>query len=211
VRARGGLVSYKATPGGEIPYELNISYRDAIAEEGLDTESRARKFLASQAILLSLAGVPGIYVHSLIGSGNYQRGVELTGRSRSINREKLSYGELEAELKQPGTLRNLIFEGFGRMLRSRRRPAFHPAGNQVVLPADRALFVVQRTAPDGSDSVLCVINTGGRSATLAVARHFSKDLIGGKALTAPEGGGLRRVTLAPWQAVWLARDAGGQA
>ncbi len=211
VRERGGLVSYKATPEGEIPYELNISFRDAIAEEGLDVERRARKFLASQAILLSLAGVPGIYAHSLIGSGNYRRGVEITKRNRTINREKLSYGELTAELEQPGSLRNLIFEGFRRMLQARRRPAFHPAGSQLVLPADRALFVVQRTAPGGSDCVLCAINTGGKSATLTVDRRFSRDLLSGTALEEAEGGGARRVVLSAWQVVWLVQEPDGRA
>ena len=58
VKDRGGLVSYKATPDGDIPYELNISYRDAIAEDSLSPEMRSAKFLSSQAVMLSMAGVP---------------------------------------------------------------------------------------------------------------------------------------------------------
>ncbi|RLC54282.1 MAG: sugar phosphorylase, partial [Chloroflexota bacterium] len=69
--AHGGYVSYKANPdGSQTVYELNISYFDALSDpngpEPLDWQ--VRRFLASQAIMLSLAGVPGIYVHSLFGS-----------------------------------------------------------------------------------------------------------------------------------------------
>ncbi len=210
VRERGGLVSYKATPDGEVPYELNVSYRDAVAEPGLEPERRARKFLASQAVLLSLAGVPGIYVHSLIGSGNWREGVERTGHARSINREKLAYAQLAAEFERPGSLRNLIFEGFSRMLRARRRPAFHPGGAQVVLPAERAIFALERTASDGSDRVLCAVNTSGRSVKLAVEGNFTVDLLGGGAFDALRAPGPRQVSLAPWQAVWLARESDRQ-
>ena len=54
-------------------------------------------------------GVPGIYIHSLLGSRNDHEGVNETGRYRSINREKLNRYELEKEILEEGSLRNLIF------------------------------------------------------------------------------------------------------
>lgn len=160
VQERGGRVSYKATPQGDVPYELNINYRDAVAEEGLSQEDRARKFLASQGIMLSLAGVPGIYVHSFLGSGNWQEGVAQTGHNRSINREKLDADVLERELAGEDTLRGKIFYGYKRMLSARRseaaRGAFHPQASQRVLEADPGLFTVIR-----DNRVLCLHNVTG--------------------------------------------------
>lgn len=203
-KERGGLVSYRATPSGEVPYELNISYRDAVAEEGLPEQERARKFLASQAVLLSLLGVPGIYIHSLLGSGNWREGAESTGRNRSINREKLAYPALEAELRREGSLRRRIFDGYLRMLRVRQRPAFHPAGEQVVLPVEGPLFALLRRSPDGSDSVVCAINLSSRPQSIVVDPAFREELIDGGTLEGRIERGGRRLSLAPWQVAWLA-------
>ena len=219
VKERGGLVSYKATPDGEIPYELNVSYRDAVAEESLGTGARAQKFLASQAFLLSLAGVPAIYVHSLIGSGNDRAGFEATGRNRTINREKLDYAAVAQELDQGGTLRNLIYSGYRRMLLARRAPAFHPQAAQELLPAQGPLFAVTRGASEqGGDGareggagrrVLSLINTGGGRALFdyhgATLPAEATDRITGRQvhLQALGTNGGRRVELAPWEVLWL--------
>src|SRR6056297_990733 len=134
---RGGFINYKATPEGDIPYEMNITYFNGIAEKNLADSVRARKFLASQAIMLTMQGVPGIYVHSLLGSENFIEGVKQTGQNRTINREKLSFPDLDRELNTPGSLRYRIFEGFRSMLRARRgTPAFHPSGGMEILPSE---------------------------------------------------------------------------
>jgi sucrose phosphorylase len=99
--AHGGLVSYKQNPDGtQSPYEMNINYFDALSRlpsplggragdegesESLDLQSS--RFIASQAIMLSLIGVPGIYFHSLFGSRGWMEGVKISGHNRTINRE----------------------------------------------------------------------------------------------------------------------------
>ncbi|GIQ61615.1 sucrose phosphorylase [Paenibacillus cisolokensis] len=91
VQRRGGFVSYKHNGDGtQSPYELNINYFDALSDADDDEDRKVSRFLAAQTILLSLAGVPGIYVHSLLGSRSDLKGVEATGRYRSINRENCS-------------------------------------------------------------------------------------------------------------------------
>jgi len=158
-KERGGFINYKSTPEGEIPYEMNITYLGAIAEKELPVSVRARKFLASQALMLTLRGVPGIYVHSLLGSENYPAGVKQTGQNRSINREKLSYSEVMQELNTPGTLRNRIFSGFQDMLKIRRQePSFHPAGRMQVMPTQPNVLCILRISPDNSECVLTFIN-----------------------------------------------------
>jgi sucrose phosphorylase len=60
-------------------YELNISYFDALGGDALDVALHVRRYLSSQAIMLALPGVPGIYFHSLVGTSNDHKGVEDVG------------------------------------------------------------------------------------------------------------------------------------
>jgi sucrose phosphorylase len=164
--AYGGRVSYKTNAdGSESVYELNITLYDALNDPNrpqLDLD--VRRFLASQAIMLSLAGVPGIYVHSLFGSRNCCRCVEETGRARSINREKFQRADLEARLADPTSIQHQVFRGYLHLLRQRAMlPAFHPHAAQRVLGLHSALFSLVRSAPSHLTSgkvetVLCVVN-----------------------------------------------------
>lgn len=209
---RGGHINYKSTPEGEIPYEMNITYLDAVAEKDLDVSVRARKFLASQAIMLSLRGVPGIYVHSLLGSENYHEGVELTGQNRSINREKLDYNEVIEELNTPGTLRNRIFSGFTAMLEARRSSkAFHPSGTMEVLELDEQVLSLVRCSEDGEERVVVLINVTPHPVKLGFpitklkkpVKNTYTNLIGGKTLVGDMGGEKLVFHLEPYGVYWL--------
>ena len=104
--AHGGCVSFKSeADGSQSAYELNISYFDALSDpSGAEPISlQVQRFMASQAILLSLVGVPGIYIHSLFGSRSDYAGIQASGRYRSVNREKFHQGPFEATLAQAGT------------------------------------------------------------------------------------------------------------
>jgi len=86
----GGRVSYKDNGDGtRSPYELNINYQDALAGSEENDKLRIAKFLIAQTILLSMQGVPGIYIHSLLGSRNDYYGVETSGiKCQLINWKK---------------------------------------------------------------------------------------------------------------------------
>ncbi|MGB5736517.1 MAG: sugar phosphorylase, partial [Thiohalocapsa sp.] len=87
VEQRGGLVSRRSNPDGSTtPYELNITYFDAVGVPG-DLAASVARFLCAQTIAMSLQGVPGIYFNSLLGASNNLAGVEQTGRARTINRQ----------------------------------------------------------------------------------------------------------------------------
>ena len=89
--------------------------------------------MASQAILLSIVGMPGIYIHSLLGSGNWIEGIEESGINRRINREQLDYKELINNLKMDYVKHN-IFEGYKKLIKLRiSQSAFHPFANQEVI------------------------------------------------------------------------------
>src|SRR5215211_2704320 len=161
--AHGGHVSYKTNPdGSQGAYELNITLFDALSDPQDHTESIERKidrFVCANAIMLALQGVPGIYVHSLVGSHNYHAGVRATGRFRSINREKWDRAALERRLGDPTDSASMVFARMSRLIGLRRsQPPFHPNRPQRVIADVDPFFVVLRSSPDGREHVLCVQN-----------------------------------------------------
>ncbi|NOK79066.1 MAG: sugar phosphorylase [Chloroflexi bacterium AL-N5] len=160
VTDHGGLVSFKSNAdGSQSPYELNINYFDALnsptADEAL--ELQVRRFVTAQSIMLSLAGVPGIYIHSLLGSRSHHAGVQQTGHNRSINREKLSLSGLEHDLSDPSSLRSQVLAALTPLLVMRRSsPAFHPQSPQQVLETQAQVFALKRG--EGQEAVYCLHN-----------------------------------------------------
>ncbi len=210
----GGLVSFRANPDGtQSPYELNINYFDALSNPYSDDpiQTQIDRFVAAHAVMLSLVGVPGIYFHSLFGSRGWREGVAVTGRNRTINRQKLNRTELDRELSSPETIRSGVFERLGHMLRSRAsHPAFHPHGSQVIIDMGESLFSVLRTSIDGNSRVFCLINISGNSATVSIPNDllFASDetptwldLISG---TKTQLGINSKLNLWPHQVLWLA-------
>lgn len=155
-----GFVSYKNNPDGtRSPYELNISYFDALSNPLGDEseEEQIDRFLAAHSIMLALRGLPGIYFHSLFGSRGDRRGAEESGIPRRINRKKLDRAELEGELDNPRSLRARVFAGVRRMLEARAsHPAFSPYAEQEIPEAPPGLFMIARNAAERN--VLCVTN-----------------------------------------------------
>jgi len=208
--AHGGLVSYRRHAGGrESPYELNINYFDALADpQGtLPLGVQVDRFIVSQAIMLALAGVPGIYFHSLFGSRGWPEGVRLTGRPRTINRQKLALAALERELVDPASLRHQVFARYRALLAARTAcRAFHPLGAQRVLRLGDAVFALLRTAPDGGESALCLHNISGQPVQLALDRRalglgaYATDLLTGERVAMGEPA---IASLAPYEVRWL--------
>ncbi len=158
--AHGGQVSYRALPdGSKSVYELNITLYDALNDpQHPNPQIDVRRFLASQAIMLSLAGIPGIYVHSLFGSRNCHRCVKERGYPRAINREKFTQADLERALADPQDHRAQVFDGYRHLLRVRREhPAFHPNAKQQILHINETVFIIRREAEDG-DVILALVN-----------------------------------------------------
>jgi sucrose phosphorylase len=214
-QAHGGHVSFKTNAdGSESVYELNISYFDAISDPDSDEplDLQVNRFMVSQSIMLSLQGVPAIYVHSFFGSRNYHEGVEATGRYRSINRETFGRAELEADLKDPRSLRSRVYTAYRQLLEVRQQhPAFHPNGPQRILSLDPRVFAVLRSAPDGSERILCLHNVTDEEVGLSIdsARLGSSDHDRWFDLLTARGWAVENGTLAvslnPYEVVWLNR------
>jgi len=191
VRARGGRVSTRSNPSGaDTPYELNISYFDALGEpEGLSPELHVRRFLASQAIMLALRGVPAVYFHSLMGTPNFDAGVEQSGQPRRINRRKYRLDELVDAVFAEGAPQAMVFEGYQRLLAARiAEPAFHPDGAQRILPLnDPAVLALVRTCPQRQRHVLVAANLSDRPRRLDVGGVERKKATGTICRSGPEG------------------------
>jgi glucosylglycerate phosphorylase len=207
VRAHGGLVSERSNPDGTTsPYELNVSLFDAISDPSADEpiSLQVDRFVCAHAIMLALAGVPGIYLHSLLGSRSHHQGVLETGRARAINREKLPHERLLRELGDASSLRSRVLARFRQLLRARGgSKAFHPSAPQRVLDAGRAVFALRRG--HGLDAVTCLHNVTGHpvavdGAAVGLAGRPLFELVSGRRVTV----GDHRLRLAPYAAQWLA-------
>ena len=202
VLANGGRISYKNNPDGtQSPYELNITYVDALGVPGRKDDPRhPARFLASQSIQYALPGVPASYIHSLLGSRNWYAGLEQTGRARTINREKLDMEAVMAELNDPGSFRARIFNPYTRMIRTRtRQPAFHPNAGFEILDLGSQVFGIKRMSSD--QTLWAVTNITDQPAridlTAVGADGKSKDLIS-DALVHTSA-----LELGPYQFMWL--------
>ena len=217
VTAHGGYVSYKTNPdGSKSAYELNISYFDALSDpnESEPLSLQAQRFLASQAIMLCLQGVPGIYVHSLFGSRNYSNGVEKTGYYRSINREKFQRDALENELQNAKSLRHKVFFPYLNLLKKRTAHAsFHPNGAQTILSSDqignKAVFALIRSAPSGKEKILCLHNISRQKQKItlnlnefSLGKNVLLDIISNNIYEATANGELK-LNLEPYKVLWL--------
>ena len=159
VQARGGLGSYKATPDGKVPYELNISWSDAVAPVDATADERVASLLASYAIACAMDGLPAVYFHSFTGSRSWQDGPRTLGYNRAINRQRPRIGELEQALDDPSSMRARTLEGFRSLLTERgRRPAFAPDSPRRVLSDGGPVFALERGT--GPGRVLVLINCG---------------------------------------------------
>ena len=207
----GGLVSYKDVDGKQIPYELNVNYFDALsnpgAAEALTTQ--VDRFMTAQAIMLALVGVPGIYFHSLFGSRGWRAGVEITGRNRTLNRQKFGLADFERELTDGSSLRYQVFQRYAQLLRARAgSSAFHPHGSQEILDYGEAIFAALRFSPDGATRVLCLHNISDQPQranleTKEIFGLFAGSLIDVIADQRMDDLLKDTLTLQPYQSLWL--------
>jgi glycosidase len=201
----GGQVSYKTNrDGSQSVYELNITLFDMINKaDGTPLELSVQRFMASQAIMLSLAGVPGIYIHSLFGAPNSHREVEKTGRARSINREKYQVRDLEKELADPSSRTSKVFTSYTHYLSIRKeQSAFNPLAPQRVLDLGSQVFALLRTAEDQREKILCLINITDSKVELAVDPATLDSLAWVDLISSAEyQPGI--LTLDPYQVLWL--------
>ncbi len=190
----GGNISYKDNGDGtQSPYELNINYQDALASPEESDENRIAKFIAAQALLISLKGVPGIYVHSLLGSRNDYFGQKTSNINRRINREKLDYDFICENLDKPSN-RQIIFNSIIKLLNIRKsHEEFSPDATQKVLFLDKKVFAVERIKDN--KKIVVLINISNE--TLALDANFK----GVNLIT--ENYVNDKISLKPYEIMWI--------
>jgi sucrose phosphorylase len=206
VLLNGGQVSERRNPdGSSSPYELNITYLDALKDPGCPEDPlHIPRFLASQAVALAIAGVPGVYIHSILGSQNWTEGFRLTGRARTINRARLSAEAVKKELADRRSLRARIFYPYLKMIRIRsRQPAFHPAAGMRILKLDDRVFAVKRFCPKQTLFAVTNFSADPLTVTLPAGKESPHvcDLLSGERF------GSGSIPLAAYQTAWLGRPS----
>ncbi|MHB0774637.1 sugar phosphorylase [Halomonas sp. WWR20] len=203
----GGYVSMKANPDGiDTPYELNITYFDALkgTRRGADPW-QVERFLCSQHLMLALQGVPGVYIHSLTATLSDHEGVERTGKLRSINRRRWQLDELDELLDSRNTPTREVFLAFRRRLKLRaQEPCFHPEAPQRVLETSPALFAIERGPLADGRRLLAIYNISNKRQPLPLTELDEGpwfDLLENAPWT-PEG----PRELRPYRSLWLVQS-----
>ncbi|MCF7848505.1 MAG: alpha-glucosidase C-terminal domain-containing protein [Kiritimatiellales bacterium] len=208
MKALGGHVSTKTnSDGSESPYELNITYFDALGDEREKvTDNHIARFLCSQTVAMALQGVPAVYFHSLTATRNNYAGVEETGRARTINRKKWQEDELNDLLSQPDSATARVMNEYLRRIQIRaQHPAFHPNAPQQVIDFGEQLFAFMRQAKE--EKIVCISNFADQYMELQLDEHMPElkdiqtcvDILSGQRYMG-EG---KVVALMPYQTVWL--------
>jgi len=198
----GGLVSYRDTAEGHKPYELNCSYIDILSHPDEGDIIRAKKMLLTQAVTLSMPGVAGIYFHSLVGSKNYHDGVKFTGLNRSINREKFNFDILKERLDTTGTIENIIFSSYRKLISIRTNErSFNPFGEFEFLSLHKSVFAILQHSLDKKESILAVHNFSSDKIHFKLPKKCKKDLkdLLSNTYVRPD----EQINLEPYQVMWL--------
>ncbi len=208
----GGYISYKDEGNGKIsPYELNTTWYSAINRYDED-ESQAlqiKRYIASRSIALVFMGVPGVYLHGLLGSKNDAEAVLHEKSRRSINRRNIQEKELLEALNDNESSTFKIAFGLIVLIQIRKMErAFHPNSPQKVLNLSDAVFSLLRATPDGTELILTLTNVANKKVTVEVkdddigtSIYTWTDLIAGQPYEMENG---RMVLeLEPYQVMWL--------
>ncbi len=201
LKTYGARVTTREMRGREVPYEINVTYFDALkgTKDGPDNYQVAR-FLQSQTIMLSLQGVPAFYFLNLFGIQNDEKGVEATGINRSINRRKFTLEELTNLWKDQPVRQAILKELSFRTGIRRNMAAFSPDTQQLVLELGSSFFGILRKTNRMENSVVCIYNLTNRRQKLALPpglMEFSRDLLTRTLLDTEE------MELKPYQSLWL--------
>ncbi|MBU0719802.1 sugar phosphorylase [bacterium] len=198
----GGLVSYRHTPEGDKPYELNCSYIDILSHPDEDKLLKTKRLLLTQAVTLAMPGVPGIYFHSLVGSQNYHEGVKLSAINRTINREKFNYDRLREMLESDGSMQKIVFSAYRRLISIRiNEKAFNPFGKFVFYDIHTSLFCVYQHSLDEKESILAIHNFSNDTISFSLPESLEyplSDLLTDTVVSAED-----TVTINPYQMMWL--------
>ena len=198
LQTEGALVNWKNNPDGtRSPYEINVSYLDALSTRESHDSERIARFILAHAVLLSFPGVPAVYIQSILGSRNDYDGVERLGYNRAINREKYAAGQIDCALEDKNSLRYQVYSALSQLIVLRRaEKAFHPDSEAYFSTSGKHVLKIVRVA-DCGEKITALFNFSDNSQTVESDIHSGRELISGKDITDTT------LILNPWQVLWI--------
>ncbi|MGL4430647.1 MAG: sugar phosphorylase [Silvania sp.] len=198
LQSEGALVNWKNNPDGtRSPYEINVTYLDALSPKASDDNQRIARFILAHAVLLSFPGVPAVYIQSILGSRNDYAGVERLGYNRAINRKKYSAGEIDSELEDKNSLRHKIYHRLSNLIALRRaEKAFHPDSQSIFETSGDHVFKIIRMADNG-ERITALFNFSDQQQNIHSSIETGRELITGNDINGTT------LTLNPWQIMWI--------
>lgn len=204
----GGKISWRTTDDGDSkPYEMNIALYDALQGtiEGKDKWNFER-YVCAHTIMLALEGVPGIYIHSLIGTQNDYEKLANTHHNRSINRRRWHEGALNEALNDEQLHHKKVLDTLTSLIAIRiKQPAFHPNATQFTLHFGLQLFGFWRQSKDRKYSIFSISNVSNKPVSLPLSElnliitETWYELISRLEITELT----QTISLSPYQTVWI--------
>jgi sucrose phosphorylase len=204
----GGRVSMRAMDDGSLkPYEINIALFDALqgTHKGPD-QWALQRFICAHVIMLALEGIPGIYIHSMLGTRNDYARFEHSNHNRHINRHRWDLSSLEKQLSDVTTDHSKVYNTLIELLGIRKKQkAFHPNATQFTLQLGTKVFGIWRQSIDRKQSIFCINNVSDQPVRVSLSEinliglESWTDLISGDSVEDLSGD----VELMPYQSVWL--------
>ncbi|MGG7522157.1 sugar phosphorylase [bacterium BS0013] len=198
LQQEGALVNWKNNPDGtRSPYEINVTYLDALSSQNSSDDERIARFILAHAVLLSFPGVPAVYIQSILGSRNDYEGVERLGYNRAINRKKYGPGEIDFELSNINSLRHKIYSRLSELIAIRRgESAFHPDAQAFFESLDEQVLKIVRVS-ESSEKITALFNFSHNVHTVYGETLSGMELLSGQVVNGKE------LTLNPWQVMWI--------
>ena len=204
----GGKISWRTSDNGEQKaYEMNISLYDAMqgTTKGKD-QWNFERFICAHAIMFALEGIPGIYIHSMLGTQNDHQKLANTHHNRSINRHRWQEDALQEALADKNLHHAKVLSTLKSMLKIRiKQPAFHPNATQFTLHLGLQLFGFWRQSQDRKQSIFCVSNISNQPKALPLSElnliitESWFELISRIEITELT----QEIILTPYQTVWI--------
>ena len=162
---------------GKAPYEINNTYYSAIGTDEFGYE----RFILSQTLMLSLKGIPAIYINSLFGQKDNQEKYLKTGIKRDLNRKTYFKREVE-ELQE-----KKIYKEYKKLITIRtNNKNFHPKKDQKLLKTNDKILCFER------GNLLVVCNFTEKH---IITKYSGHDLITNKKHD--------KIILKPYQVMWI--------
>ncbi|POP44373.1 sugar phosphorylase [Superficieibacter electus] len=201
LQKEGALINWKNNPdGSRSPYEVNVTYMDALSRRDDTDDQRLARFILAHAILLSFPGVPAVYIQSILGSRNDYAGVEKLGYNRAINRQKYDAGEMEQSLFASQSLRSRAYHLLSQLIVLRRQnKAFHPDSQFAIQTLNSSVMQITRTASNGEE-ITALFNISDHQQCIEAKVKGGFDLINKHVVMDTS------ITLQPWQVIWIKKQ-----